>query len=211
VAAKCIFRHLIRGDSCLASPIKQSTATPLGVGFWSLGNYYLYKFMKQIWNMKVRRHQMTTTTSSFAMRFISTTQFRGCKTLLELMSLTSIHVPQRNHDSGWRTSIKIHMVKNYSISYHDGKRWMSTSSMYVLFTDGMMHHAGLLGRQKLRVLWMEEAITSILQTCIHLVVVLVLLVSIGELFLLITENNYWPPHKRSNLIKHLLFHNCLYT
>jgi hypothetical protein len=58
---------------------------------------------------------------------------------------------------------------------------------------------------------MEEAITSILQTCIHLVVVLVLLVSIGELFLLITENNYWPPHKRSNLIKHLLFHNCLYT
>jgi hypothetical protein len=44
------------------------------------------------------------------------------------------------------------MVKNYSISYHHGKKWMSISSMYVLFTDGMMHHAGLLGWQKSRVL-----------------------------------------------------------
>jgi hypothetical protein len=98
--------------------------------------------------------------------------------------------------------------KNYSISYHDGKKWMSIRSIYVLFTDGM--------NASCRASWSAEINGvvnggAILRTYIHLIVVLVLLASIRELFLPITENNYWPPHKRSNLIEHMLFHNCLYT
>jgi hypothetical protein len=77
-----------------------------------------------------------------------------------------------------------------------------------LFTDGMNASCRASWSAKIKGVVNKG---TILRTCIHLIVVLVLLASIGELFLPITENIYCPPHKRSNLIEHMLFHNCLYT